>query len=365
MTLLILFFLLSIVFSFLCSIWEAVILSVTPSYVNRCKQEKNPIAGLLQAYKNDIDRPLSAILTLNTIAHTMGAIGVGVEAGKLFGTSEINLGFTTITYESVIAGAMTMAILILSEIIPKTIGANMWRKLTPFTVRSLRVLILILAPFVWLSQRITNSINKNKTRSVLSRADFTAMTLRGAETGALLPDESNIIQNLLRLDKLQVNDIMTPRSVVFTANEKLTLNEFYRNNKPLSHSRIPVYRDDLDHITGMILKDDVLASLAEGNGSKPLSDIALTIPFIENSEPLQRLLDKLIRERKKIAMVNDQYGSIVGLVSMEDVFETLLGFEIVDETDTVEDLQRLARQQWEARNKLQTNPGDHNQNKEN
>lgn len=363
MTLLVLFFLLSIIISFLCSIWEAVILSVTPSYVNRCKRENNPIASQLQAYKNDIDRPLSAVLTLNTIAHTTGAIGVGVEAGKLFGTTQINLGITTITYETVIAGAMTMAILILSEIIPKTIGANMWRRLTTFTVRSLGVLILILAPFVWLSQRITNSISKNKTRSVLSRADFTAMTQQGAESGALLPDESAIIQNLLRLNKLQVNDIMTPRSVVFTADEQLTLNEFYQANKPLSHSRIPVYLDNPDHITGMILKDEILALLAEGNEDKKLGEIKLSLPFVENTEPLQKLLDKLIRERKKIAMVNDQYGSIIGLVSLEDLFETLLGFEIVDETDTVEDLQRLARQQWEARTRAQSTRNDQDKNK--
>ncbi len=363
MTLLIIFFLLSIIVSFLCSIWEAVLLSVTPSYVNSCKLEKSPIASQLQAYKNDIDRPLSAILTLNTIAHTMGAIGVGVEAGKIFGTTQINLGFTSITYESVIAGAMTMAILILSEIIPKTIGANMWRKLTPFTVRSLSVLILILAPFVWLSQRITNAINKNKTRSVLSRADFTAMTQQGAESGALLPDESAIIQNLLRLNKLQVNDIMTPRSVIFTANEQLTLEAFYQQNKPLSHSRIPVYLDNPDHITGMILKDEILAMLAEGRADNKLGEIKLSVPFIENTESLQGLLDKLIRERKKIAMVNDQYGSIVGLVSLEDLFETLLGFEIVDETDTVEDLQRLARQQWEARTRDQENRRSRDQSK--
>lgn len=357
MTLLIVFFVLSIVISFLCSILEAVLLSVTPSYVNRCQQEKQPIANKLKAYKNDIDRPLSAILTLNTTAHTMGAIGVGVQAGKLFGTTQLNLGFTSISYESVIAGAMTLAILILSEIIPKTIGANMWRKLTPFTIRCLTVLIWILGPFVWVSQLITKSFNKNKSRSVLSRADFTAMTQHGAESGMLKPDESAIIQNLLRLQNLNVNDIMTPRSVMFTADEELTLQEFYQENKPLSHSRIPVYKDNPDHITGMILKDEILALLADGNEHKKLEEIKLSIPFVENTEHLQKLLEKLIRDRKQVAIVNDQYGSVVGLVSLEDLFETLLGLEIVDETDTVEDLQRLARQQWEARTGSKTKKG--------
>ena len=349
MTLLVFFFVLSIFFSFLCSIWEAVILSVTPSYVNRCVHEKKPLADQLQAYKNDIDRPLSAILTLNTIAHTVGAIGVGSQAGKLFGTAQLNLGFTAISYESVIAGAMTLAILFLSEIIPKTIGANMWQSLTTFTLRSLKVLIWIFAPFVWLSQHITKTLKKDKSRSVLSRADFAAMTQVGAESGALAPGESTIIQNLLRLEKLQVNDIMTPRSVMLIADEQQRLYEFYKQHKPLAFSRIPVFKENADHITGMILKDELLAQLVEGHSDKPLKDIRIDIQFVHSTDPLQKLLEQLVRESQHIAIVNDDYGSIVGLVSMEDLFETLLGLEIVDESDTVEDMQRLARQQWEAR----------------
>jgi CBS domain containing-hemolysin-like protein len=197
MGLLIFFFLTSICFSFLCSIWEAVILSVTPSYVNRQVQEGTATGKLLQAYKQDIDKPLSAVLTLNTIAHTVGAIGVGAQAGKLFGTSTINLGITSLSYESFIAGAMTLAILILSEIIPKTIGANMWKELAPFTVRSLRVLMWVLFPFVWMSQLITKALKKDKERSVFSRADFAALTSAGLESGALDKSESKIIQNLL------------------------------------------------------------------------------------------------------------------------------------------------------------------------
>lgn len=351
MGLLIFFFLTSICFSFLCSIWEAVILSVTPSYVNRKVQEGTATGKLLKAYKNDIDRPLSAVLTLNTIAHTVGAIGVGAQAGNLFGSAFINLGVTTISYESLIAGAMTLAILVLSEIIPKTIGANMWEQLAPFTVRSLRILLVLLAPFVWMSQFITKALKKEKDRSVFSRADFAALTTAGLESGALDKSESKIIQNLLRLEKLTTHDIMTPRTVIVMADENLSLREFYQKTKPIHYSRIPVYFERSDHITGMILKDELLGSLAEDQHEKKLKDIRRDILFVTDSDVLPKLLDTFVSRREHIAIVNDDYGSVVGLVTMEDLFETLLGLEIVDETDNVEDLQRLARKQWEERAK--------------
>jgi CBS domain containing-hemolysin-like protein len=355
MGLLIFFFFTSICFSFLCSIWEAVILSVTPSYVNRQVQEGTATGKLLQTYKQDIDKPLSAVLTLNTIAHTAGAIGVGAQAGKLFGTSAINLGITSLSYESFIAGAMTLAILILSEIIPKTIGANMWKELAPFTVRSLRILMWVLSPFVWMSQLITKTLKKDKDRSVFSRADFAALTSAGLESGALDKSESKIIQNLLKLEKLTAHDIMTPRTVIVMANENLTLKEFYEKNKPIRNSRIPVYFERSDHITGMVLKDELLEHLAEDKHETRLKDIRRDIPFVNDTDVLPTLLDTFVSKRQHIAIVNDDYGSVVGLVTMEDLFETLLGLEIVDETDSVEDLQRLARKQWEERaNKQKT-----------
>ncbi len=351
MTLLILFFLLSIIFSFLCSIWEAVILSITPAYVNRSIREGSSIGTRLQAYKEDIDRPLSAILTLNTIAHTVGAIGVGAQAGKLFGSTQLDLGFYSISFESIIAAVMTLAILILSEIIPKTIGANMWQTLAPFTVRSLGVLLWILKPFVWVSQKITKTLKKDKERSVLSRADFTAMAQVGEEEGTLDRSESTIIQNLLRLEKLKARDIMTPRNVMVAANEERTLEDFWRAHQPLPYSRIPVFKEKSDHITGMILKDQMLEELAQDHHEKLLKDIRRDILHVNDSDPLPKLLDNLVTSREQIAMVYDNYGSVIGLITMEDIFETLLGLEIVDETDTVDNLQRYARQQWEERAK--------------
>ena len=351
MGLLIFFFLISIFFSFLCSIWEAVILSITPSYANTKVLEGGSIGKLLKAYKEDIDKPLSAILTLNTIAHTVGAIGVGAQAGEVFGEGAMDLGFISISMESIIAGVMTLAILILSEIIPKTIGANMWKQLAPFTIRSIRVLLWILSPFVWLSQLITKSLKREKDKSVLSRADFVAMTKLGLESGAIDSSESNIIENLLKLEKLQAKDIMTPRTVMVTAEAKQGINSFYQTHKPIAFSRIPIYEGKPDHITGMVLKDELLLQLAEDNHEMTLGEIKRDTSFIRDDVTVTALMDALIHTKTHLAIVTDQYGSVVGLVSMEDVFETLLGLEIIDESDKEADLQKLARQRWEERAK--------------
>jgi CBS domain containing-hemolysin-like protein len=350
---LIFFFAVSIVVSFLCSIWEAVLLSVTPSFVSRMENEKPLVGKLLNSFKVDIDRPLSAILTLNTIAHTVGAIGVGVQAGKIFGTHHLDLYFFEITYESLIAGAMTLAILILSEIIPKTLGASYWKALTPFTVRSLKVLLIILAPFVWMSKWITRLVKTETGRSVFSRADFAAMADAGLKSGALDKDEKSIIQNLLRLENLKVRDIMTPRSVVLILDEDMTLTEIYKEIRPLQFSRIPVYKDQPDNITGVILKDKILENLAEDQHTKKASEIKRDILFVEDEFSVSKLMDTLILSRQHLAMVADKFGTVVGLVTMEDLFETLLGMEIVDESDKVEDLQKFARENWEKRTETQ------------
>ena len=227
MVTLLFFFALSIIISFFCSMWEAVILSVTPSYISRMQSDKPHIGHMLNRMKEDIDRPLSAILTLNTFAHTVGALGVGVQAGKLFGTHQIDFYIFEATYESLIAGGMTLAILVLSEIIPKTLGANFWKQLTPFTVRSLRVLLFVLAPFVWLSKWITRLVKTEKGRSVFSRADFAAMADAGLKSGALDREEKSIIQNLLRLENLKVRDIMTADSVSVMVDQDLPMEEVY------------------------------------------------------------------------------------------------------------------------------------------
>jgi CBS domain containing-hemolysin-like protein len=349
MATLFLFFVLSIVISFFCSMWEAVILSITPSYISRMQNELPAIGHILNRMKDDIDRPLSAILTLNTIAHTVGALGVGVQAGKLFGTTQLEILSVQISFESLIAGAMTLAILVLSEIIPKTLGANFWKQLTPFTVRSLRILMFILAPFVWMSKGITRMVKTEKGRSVLSRADFAAMADAGLKSGALDREEKSIIQNLLRLENIKVRDIMTPRSVIMMVNEEQTMNEIYDEVNPMVFSRIPVYHEHPDNITGVILKDNILENLAQDKHSVKAAEIKREILFVEDNFTVAKLMDTLILNREHLAMVADDFGSVVGLVTMEDLFETLLGLEIVDESDKVEDLQKLALEKWKKR----------------
>lgn len=351
MALLIIAFTASIVFSFLCSIWEAVLLSITPSFISARKQAGKADAEILQEFKKDIDRPLSAILTLNTIAHTMGAIGVGAQAGEVFGENYFSIFSLELSYESVIAGVMTLAILILSEIIPKTLGANNWKSLAGFTVQSLRILLFVLFPFVWLTQLMTKYLKKNKGESVLSRADFSALAQTGLESGSLKEDENSIIQNLLKLSDLKVRDIMTPRIVMFTAPETETVQEFYEKHQALRFSRIPILEFEEDTIVGMVLKDELLEELVEGKKDTPLKDLRRDIQHVPDNMHLQELMSLLTKENEHIALVNDDYGSIVGLVTFEDLIETLLGIEIVDESDNVADLQELARKKWQERAK--------------
>lgn len=341
-----LYFLLSIGFSFLCSILEAVLLSITPSYINSAVQSGSTVGKYLQSYKTDIDRPLSAILTLNTIAHTVGAIGVGAVAAEIFVDKDINLGFTQLSYESLVAGLMTLAILILSEIIPKTIGANYWKTLTPFTVQTIRLLLFILAPFVWISQFITKRFKSEKDKSVLSRSDFVAMTQAVTQSGELEANESTIINNLLSFEKQTVRDIMSPKTVAKMANEESSLSDFYKENPEITFSRIPVYKDQSDNITGIVLKDDILIGLAEDKNDLKLKDIKKQVNFVPDTTPLPSLFKSLTKQKQHLSVVADEFGNIVGLVSMEDLFETLLGQEIIDETDQVEDLQELAKKNW-------------------
>ncbi len=349
MTLLILFFLLSIVFSFLCSIWEAVLLSITPTYISSKKTSNPSLAEDLLEIKNDIDRPLSAILTLNTIAHTVGAIGVGAQAAKVFSGPGINIFGFTLGTESIIAAAMTLAILILSEIIPKTIGANKWRSLAPFTVTSLKILIFLLTPFVWLSQLITKRFKSEKGKSVLSKADFYALANNVAQTGVLDSQESKTIQNMLSLDKLNAEDIMTPRTVMKMGAAEMSLVDFYEKNKNLRFSRIPIFENKEDNLIGFILKDEMLQAIIEGKKSNTLKSIVRPIHSVDRNLNLNELLKDLVNGNHQLSAVRDQYGSLVGLVSLEDLFETIHGLEIMDEFDKVEDLQKVAKQIWERR----------------
>jgi len=351
MGLLIFFFLLSILFSFLCSVWEAVLLSITPSFVEVTYKEGTTTGKLLKDFKKDIDRPLSAILTLNTIAHTVGAIGVGAQAGKQFGDQDLVIGGMALPFsvEAFVGAVMTLAILILSEIIPKTIGANNWKQLSGFTVRSLNIIIYALYPLVWFSQFITKILKKDKEKSVLSRADFSAMAEIGEKEGIFRSNESKIINNLLRLNTIRAKDIMTPRTVVKVANQDVTIQEFHERNQRLQFSRIPIYAESKDHINGFVLKDEILSNIIKENGQAPLKNIMREIHIVNEQMPLPDLFNRMMEKREHIALVVDEFGGMAGIVTMEDVIETLLGIEIVDEQDNIEDMQMLARRNWEKR----------------
>ena len=343
-TLLITFFLISIVFSFLCSMWEAVLLSITPSYAQLQRQNGSRIGHDLQQFKENIDRPLAAILTLNTIAHTVGAIGVGAQATSIWGDAN------PIITSAVVPVVMTLGILILSEIIPKTLGANFWREFAPFTVVSLRILIRLLLPLIWISQLITKTLKKDKSASVLSRSDFMAMAELGAQEGVIDRNESNIIGNLLKFHTITAKDILTPRTVVVAASAESSIQEFYQVNDTLQFSRIPIYqKDSKDQIVGYILKDQVLAMMVEQKGTALLSSIQREITIIAESLTIIELFNQLIKQREHIALVVDDFGGTAGIVTMEDVIETLLGTEIVDEFDATEDMQHLARKNWKER----------------
>lgn len=350
MGLLLAFLLVSLLFSFLCSLLEAVLLSITPAYVAIKSQQKTSMAKSLSEFKEDIDKPLTAILTLNTIAHTVGAVGVGSQAAIIFGGSEIAVfGLSLISWEALIAGGMTLAILIFSEVIPKTLGVNNWELLAPYIVPILKVMLFILAPLVWLSQFVTRNLKKDKNQSVFTRSDFRVMTAIGRETGALDKNEQHIINNLLRFNKIKVKDIMTPRIVVSCVDQNMTIADFHKQFRDIPFSRIPIYHGSNDKITGYVLRDDILLHLAEGNSQWRLEQLKRDLVITYKNLALPVLMDTLITKKEHMALVVDEFGGMDGVVTMEDAIETLLGIEIVDEMDNEADMQALARKNWEKR----------------
>ncbi len=336
MGLLLLYVALAIGVSFLCSVMEAVLLSVTPSYVAALEREGSTVGKRLHQFKENVDRPLAAILSLNTIAHTVGAAGVGAQAAVVFGEA----------YTGIVAGVLTLLILVLSEIIPKTLGAVYWRTLTPALVRLLTATIIVMWPLVKLSQGLTYLLSQDQDEAAFSREEFTAMAELGEEEGVFEEKESRILRNLFRFNSLRVKDVMTPRTVIFQMPERKTIGDVVEEHDEFRFSRIPVYDDDPDDITGYVLKDEMLLRAAQEEFDVSLSEISRDILVVHETLALPDLLERLLDRLEHIALVVDEYGGVAGVVTMEDVVETLLGLEIVDEADSVEDMQALARKQW-------------------
>jgi CBS domain containing-hemolysin-like protein len=337
MTLLILYVLLAIGVSFLCSIMEAVLLSITPSYVAALEDEGDATGTRLRELKKDIDRPLAAILTLNTFAHTLGAAGAGAQAVVVFGDA----------YIGAFSAVLTLLILILSEIIPKTLGAVYWRQLASPIAALIKPLIWILYPLVWLSQQLTKLLARGEQEQQVSRAEFAALANLGAEEGVFNPQESRILQSLLRFSELVARDVMTPRTVMVAFPTTKPVREISDNE--LRFSRFPVFEDNRDHVTGYALRSEILRTVAEDRGDTPVGEIQRDVLTVPEMLPLPRLFERLLERKEHLALVVDEYGGTQGIATMEDVVETLLGLEIVDEADTVQDMQVLARERWVER----------------
>ncbi|MEO0796205.1 MAG: hemolysin family protein [Verrucomicrobiota bacterium] len=340
MELLIVYVLIALVFSFLCSLLEATLLTISPSKVESAKSGGLPWGKRMERLKDDIDRPLSAILTLNTIAHTMGAAGAGAQYARVFG----NVG------ESIFAAILTLLILICTEIIPKTLGARYAQFFAPFVSWFLPGLIGLLSPLVWFSKKITRLITRgDATVAHTDRDELMAMANLGEEEGVIDQHQKSVFQNILMLDSVKVQDIMTPRPVVFMLSEDTTGSEFVQLTQDKPFTRIPIYGKTRDEVAGFVVRAEVLNKKLVSPDEFTIKELSRPINVTPETEAVDSLFRRLSKEKTHINLVTDDFGSVSGVVTFEDVIETVLGFEIVDETDLHQDLQALARKLWQAR----------------
>lgn len=339
MVILLLYLFLALVVSFLCSIMESVLLSMPQSFLMVKQQEGHKWAHSYSRLKANVDKPLSAILSLNTIAHTIGAAGVGAQAVKVFGDE----------YFGLVSIVLTILILVLTEIIPKVIGAQYWRNLAKPSYYILQTMMIIVYPLVIGSAFITKLISKNKQEQTTSREEIAALASIGTNEGLFSDKENKIIQNILRLKNIKVTEIMTPRVVLSMAEENTQVNDFLTNKNYLKFSRIPIYSGNDENITGYVFRQEIFEKLAEDKHKLPLKEIKREITVVPDSMVLFSLWEVLLEKKEHIALIVDEYGGVEGIVTMEDIIETLLGLEIMDEKDTVIDMQKFARERWKRR----------------
>lgn len=339
MTLLFVFLFSAMAISFLCSLLESSLMSTTFAYIIMREEEGYAPATLFKQYKTEPEKPLAAILSLNTVANTIGAAGVGQQATLVFGSA----------WFGVVSAVTTLLILIFSEIIPKTIGSTHWKGLMGFTVKTIRVLIVIMYPLVMLVKGVGRLVNRKEPESAVSREEVSAMANAGEEEGVIEEDENKIIQNIIKLDNVQAGDVMTPRVVAAIAPESMTLREYYDDDRYDHFSRIPVYAESPEFITGYILRDEALENLAEDKFTLTLGDIKRELPFFNEEKSISEIWDSLLKQKSQIAMIIDEYGCFQGILTMEDIIETIFGLEIIDESDEVSDMQQYARERWQQR----------------
>tara|TARA_B100000902_G_scaffold189513_1_gene181250 strand:+ start:195 stop:1250 length:1056 start_codon:yes stop_codon:yes gene_type:complete len=343
MSALIFYLFLALFVSFICSLTEAVLLSTPQTFLITIK-DKEKWANSFLKFKLHIDKPLSAILSLNTVAHTIGAAGVGAQATDVFGDASLGI----------VSGALTILILVITEIIPKTMGARYWKSLAKLTLRIIKIMLVITYPLVILSTKITKLISNNKKENITSREEIAALADIGTNQGIFSENENKMIQNILKLKKIKVTQIMTPRVVVTSIDENLTLKDFKNDKKYLRFSRIPTYSEQNEKITGYVFLQDILEKLSEQkNQNLLIKEFKRNILTIPPSVTLFNLWDQILEKKEHISIVIDEYGGLAGIVTMEDIIETLIGLEITDENDTVIDMQKYAKNKWKSKQKKQ------------
>lgn len=337
---LLLYLFLALGVSFVCSLLESILMSTTLSYINLREEEGYKPATLMKKFKTETERPLAAILSLNTIANTVGASGVGMQATLVFGEA----------WFGVCSAIMTILILVFAEIFPKTIGTTYWKKLMGLTAHTIRILIFIMWPIVKLIELISR-LFPEQDEAAVSREEVIAMANVGEEEGVIEEDENKIIRNLMRLNEVKAYEVMTPRVVAATAEEKMTLKDYYDSDAYDHFSRIPVYAESQEFITGYVLRDDALEELTEDHFEMTLGEIKRSLLYFNEETSVGDIFDRMLQEKSQIGVVIDEYGCFQGVLTFEDVIETIFGFEIIDEMDVVTDMQQYARERWQQRQK--------------
>ena len=331
----------SVLVSALCSTLEATLLSTPLSFITGLEEQGVKGAARLKRLKQHPERPISAILCLNTIANTVGASIVGSLVYEVYGDAIVGI-FSTI---------FTFAILIFAEIIPKTIGTSYWRSLALTASVIINGMIFIMFPLVWVLEKLTGVISSKSNQISISREDISAMVSVATEEEVIEKEEKKMIQNLLKLDEITAHEIMTPSAVVEMAEAHMTIREFY-DSDDLTHSRIPVYDDENDeYVIGYVLRQEILEKMAEDKFTTKLDEITRPIMTFKEEDTVSDIWEKMLEKKEHISVILDEYGSVRGIVTMEDVIETMIGHEIVDETDEVVDMQEYAKEQWEKAQK--------------
>jgi CBS domain containing-hemolysin-like protein len=343
MDLLILYFLAAVIISFICSVLESVLLSVNMPYISVLEKERPKVGKLLKSHKTNISKSIASILILNTIANTLGAAAVGAQAEHVFGSSAV-------FWVSVV---LTFAILFFAEIIPKTIGATYWKSLAPMAAYVIRIFIWITYPIILMTLFVTNRIKKDDEGMSLTRQELIESTLMSEDEGVLDEQESDVIENILMLDSIKIEEILTPRTVVFALDGNRSIKDIVENEDAIfKFSRVPIFDGSIENITGMVMAKKIFQQALQDD-SVALNTIQKNIYKINENIPVSMALDLFIKKKEHMFLVQDSYDQTEGIVTLEDCVETILGVEIVDESDSHADMREVAKQKMKLQRRLE------------